>query len=100
MKKSLKLTKVKAANPGGLGAKSKRNKSLTRTYPTLPTTVEETIEPGTSRTEDLIYKRQITNRNANGAAKKEASPKEDANAKPPDYDQSVGWPYQTPQHNS
>ena len=100
MKKSLKLTKVKAANPGGLGAKSKRNKSLTRTYPTLPTTVEETIEPGTSRTEDWVYKRQITNRNANGAAKKEASPKEDANAKPPDYDQSVGWPYQTPQHNS
>ena len=28
------------------------------------------------------------------------SPKDDANAKPPDYDQSVGWPYQTPQHNS
>ena len=62
--------------------------------------MEETIEPGTSRTENWVNKGQSTNRNANGGAKKEVSPKDDANTKPPDYDQSVGWPYQTPQHNS
>ena len=38
MKKSLKLIKVRAAHPGGLGARSRRDKSSTRAYPTLPTT--------------------------------------------------------------
>ena len=95
MKKSLKLTKVKAENPRGLGVRSKRDKSSTRAYPTLPTTEEETVETETCRTKDWLK-----NKNDNGATKKEVSPKEDANAKPPDYDQSVGWPYQTPQHNS
>ena len=70
MKKSLKLTKVKAANPRGLGARSKRDKSSTRAYPTLPTTEEETVETETSRTKDWVNKRQFTNKNANGAAKK------------------------------
>ena len=36
LKRSLVLTKTKAANPRGLGAQTKRNKSSTRSYPTLP----------------------------------------------------------------
>ena len=67
MKKSLKLTKVKAANPIGLGARSKRDKSSTRAYPTLPTTEEETAE---------TTKNWMDNKNANGATKREVSLKE------------------------
>ena len=57
LKRSLMLTKTPAANPRGLGAKTKRNKSSTRAYPTLPATVEESVESGTNRTEKWIKKK-------------------------------------------
>ena len=52
--------------------------------------MEGTIEPETSRTESWVNKGQSTNMNTNGGVKAEVSKKDDENAKPPDYDQSVG----------
>ena len=75
------LTKTKAANPQGLGAKTKRNKSSKRAYPTLPATMEETVESETSRTENWVNKGQSTDRNANGGAKAEVSTKDDVNTR-------------------
>ena len=97
LKRSLVLTKTQAANPRGLGAKTKRNKSSTRAYPTPPATVEESVESRTSRTENWVNKaEQSASRNVNEGVKTEVSTKDDANAKPLDYNQSMGWPYLIP----
>ena len=94
MTRSLKLTKVRAEHPGGLGARPKRDKSSTRAYPTLHTTEEETDENKTNRT-----KNWVDNKSINRAAKKEVNTKEDVNTKPPDYDQSIGFPHKAAQVN-
>ena len=63
--------------------------------------MEESVESGTSRTENWVNKaEQSASRSVNEGVKTEMSPKDDANAKPPDYNQSMGWPYLMPQHNS
>ena len=62
--------------------------------------MEETVESETSRTENWVNKGQSASRDANEGVKAEVSTKDDANAKPPDYNQSMGWPYLMPQHNS
>ena len=77
MKRSLKLTITKAKHPEGLGARPRRGKSLTRAYPTLHTTEEETDE-----TENDKTKNWVNNKSISRAANKDVDRKEDANTKP------------------
>ena len=84
MKRTLKLTLEKIGNPGSLGANPKRERSSTRAYPTLPTTKEEAEVAGTDRAE-----KWVSSNNINKSATQGRSNEEDANSKPPDYDQSV-----------
>ena len=94
MKRSLKLTIARAKHPGSLGARPKRDRSSTRAYPTLPTTEEEADENETNKTKNWVNNKSIYR-----AAKKEVNTKEDVNTKPPDYDQSIGFPHNTAQIN-
>ena len=101
MKRTLKLTLEKIKNPGSLGANPKRERSSTRAYPTLPTTKEEAEEAGTDRAEKWVSSNNISNSATQGR-----SNEEEANSKPPNYDQSVRLQYRTTQggpqmqHNS
>ena len=86
IKRSLKLTADKIKNPGSLGAKPKRDRSSKRAYPTLPTTEEEADEAGTDKAE-----KWVNNNSINRTARKGGNTEEDANSKPPNYDQSLGF---------
>ena len=61
MQRSYTLTKTQAANPRGLGARSKKTGHSAKAYPSLPATLEESVESGTSRTETWV---QNTKQNA------------------------------------
>ena len=43
--------------------------------------------------------KQNTGKELKDGVKTEKCPKDDANGKPPDYNQSMGWPHLMPQHN-
>ena len=91
MKRSYTLTKTQAANPKGLGVKPKKPGYSASAYPTLPTTLEETVASVPDRTETWVQKtRQTANKELNGGIKAEKSPKDDATGQPPDYNQSTG----------
>ena len=94
MKRSLKLTAEKIKNHGSLGARPKRDRSSKRAYPTLPTTEEEADDAETNKTENWV-----NNKSINRAAKKGLNTEEDVNTKPPDYDQSIGFPHRAAQVN-
>ena len=80
--------------------RSKKQGYSAKAYPSLPATLEETVEPGSSRTETWVQNtKQNANKELNERVKTEKSPKDDANGKPPDYNQSMGWQQYTPQHN-
>ena len=86
MKRSYTLTKTQAANPRGLGVRSKKTGYSAKTYPLLPATLEETVEPGSSRTETWVQNtKQNVNKELNEKVKTEKSPKDDATGQPPDY---------------
>ena len=51
LKRSYTLTKTQAANPRGLGVRSKKPGFSAKAYPSLPATLEETVEPGSNSTE-------------------------------------------------
>ena len=51
MKRSYALTKSKVANPNGLGARPREPGYQSNAYPTVPTTLEEEVEPAPGRTE-------------------------------------------------
>ena len=92
MKRSYTLTKTQAANPRGLGIRPKKPGHSAKAYPLLPTTLEETVKPGSNRTETWVQKtKQTANMELNGGIKAEKSPKDDATGQPPDYNQSMGW---------
>ena len=93
MKRTLKLTLSKIKNPGSLGANPKRDLSSRKAYPTLPTTKEETGGSGTDRTEKWLNSDDV-NRPSLPARDYE----EDANSKPPNYDQSVRLQYRATQY--
>ena len=58
----------------------------------LPITLEETVEPGSNRTETWVQNtKQTANKELNEGIKTEKSPKDDAKGQPPDYNQSMGW---------
>ena len=54
MKLFYTLTKTQAANPKGLGVKPKKPGYSANTYPTLPTTLEETVASVPGRTETWV----------------------------------------------
>ena len=60
MKRSLKLTITKVKHPEGLGTRPRRGKSLTRAYPTLPTTEEETDETENDKTKNWVNNKSIS----------------------------------------
>ena len=95
MKRTLKLTLEKTKIPGSLVANPKRERSSTRAYPTLPTTKEEAEEAGTDRAE-----KWVSSNNINKSATQGRSNEEDANSKPPNYDQSVRLQYRATQGGS
>ena len=84
IKRSLKVTTDKIKHPESLGANRKRDRSLIRAYPTLPTTEEVADETGTNETE-----KWVNNSSINKVAVRRANIEETMNSKPPDYDQSV-----------
>ena len=84
IKRSLKVTSDKIKNPGSLGAYRKRDRSLKRAYPTLPTTEEEADDAGTKQTEEWV-----NNSSINKAAMRGADNGESVNSKPPDYDHLI-----------
>ena len=51
IKRSYTLTKTQAANPKGLGARPRKPGHSSNAYPTLPTTLEETVASEPGRTE-------------------------------------------------
>ena len=100
LKRSYTLTKTQAANPRGLGVRSKKSGYSAKAYPSLPATLEETVEPGSNRTETWVQNtKQTTNKEINEGVKTEKSPKDDTTGQPPDYYHSMGWQQFTPQHN-
>ena len=50
MKRSYTLTKTQAANPRGLGVRPRETGKSAKAYPSLPATLEETVESGPNRT--------------------------------------------------
>ena len=50
MKRSYTLMRTQAANPRGLGVRPRETGKSTKAYPSLPTTLEETVGAGSNRT--------------------------------------------------
>ena len=50
MKRSYTLTKTQAKNPRGLGVRPRETGKSARAYPSLPTTLEETVGTGSNMT--------------------------------------------------
>ena len=85
LKRSFVLTKTQAANPRWLGVKPRKTKYSAKAYPTLPATLEESVESGPSRTETWVNNaKQNTGKELKDGVKTEKCPKDDANGKPPD----------------
>ena len=86
MKRSYTLTKTQAANPKGLGAKPRKTGYSASVYPTLPTTLEETVASVPNRTETWVQEtKQTPDKALNVGIKAEKNPKDDATGQPPDY---------------
>ena len=86
LKRSYTLTRTQAANPRGLCVRPKKTRNSAKAYPTLPAMLEESVEPGSSRTETWVQNtKQNASKELNERVKTEKSPKDDANGKPPDY---------------
>ena len=105
MKRSYTLTKTQVANPKGLGAKPRKTGYSSNAYPTLPTTLEETVATGPSRTEKWVQENKHTPEavhNKGGMTKPNAH--DDAAGQSPDYNQcynqSMGWLPFMPQYNA
>ena len=85
MKRSYTLTKTQAANPKGLGAKPRKTGYSASVYPTLPTTLEETVASVPNRTETWVQEtKQTPDKALNVGIKAEKNPKDDATGQPPD----------------
>ena len=101
MKRSYTLTKTQAANPKGLGVKPKKPGYSASAYPTLPTTLEETVASVPDRTETWVQETKHTPEKAhNIGGKTEHNAQDDAAGQPPDYNQSLGWQPFMPQYNT
>ena len=101
MKRYYTLTKTQAANPRGLGAKARKNGHSSNAYPTLPTTLEETVASEPGRTEKWEQENKHTPEaahNKGGMTKQNAH--DDAAGLHPDYNQSVGWQPFIPQYSA
>ena len=98
MKRSYTLTKTQAANPRGFGVRSKKPEQSAKAYPSLPATLEETVEPGSNRTVTWIQDTKPTaDKKVNEGVKAEISPNNDALGQPPDYNQLMGRQQYNPQ---
>ena len=101
MKRSYTLTKTQTANPKGLGARPKNPGHSSNAYPTLPTTLEETVASGPGRTEKWVQEnKHVPERTHNEGGMAKHSAHDDAAGKSPDYNQSMGWQPFMPQHNA
>ena len=100
MKRSYTLTKTQAANHRGLGVRFKNPEQSAKVYPSIPATLEETVEPGSNRTVTWVQDTKPTaNKRVNERVKTENGSNNDALGQPPDCSQLMGRQQYTPQHN-